>query len=405
MLVDAETLSQRPASSEVIPRVAAERGLVKHELFESIVELNSGVCSSPDEALDVVRELRRATAEAAGEIGCTIAAAGSHPTDIASEQEIADEPHYRGFVEYAGPTARRQGVQGLHVHVGMPDAETCLRVIEHFVPWLPVILALSANSPWFEGERTGLLSTRAEILGLLPRHGAPPRFESWADWERLVRRFVDSGRRRHVRRDPLGHPAASEVRHARGAHARPADGRRAHGRVRRARARARRVGARAASRARAAGDRAVFEQNRWAASRFGPRAELIHPERDGEARTARRSLPRARRAHRRRSARRDVCEADPQLAFDDPHEATADIVRRSLAVDAVTTETLQVTGIRCERCVMRLGKALEGHDGLESANANLMGQVMLSYDEERTSLDALLEKMYRAGFRPVQSPS
>jgi copper chaperone CopZ len=71
----------------------------------------------------------------------------------------------------------------------------------------------------------------------------------------------------------------------------------------------------------------------------------------------------------------------------------------------VTTETLQVTGIRCERCVMRLGKALEGHDGLESANANLMGQVMLSFDEERTSLDALLEKMNRAGFRPIQSPS
>jgi copper chaperone CopZ len=69
----------------------------------------------------------------------------------------------------------------------------------------------------------------------------------------------------------------------------------------------------------------------------------------------------------------------------------------------VATETLHVTGIRCERCVMRLGKTLEGHDGLEFANANLMGQVMLSYDEERTTLDALLEKMSRAGFRPVQS--
>jgi len=62
-----------------------------------------------------------------------------------------------------------------------------------------------------------------------------------------------------------------------------------------------------------------------------------------------------------------------------------------------------MTGIRCERCVMRLGKTLEGHDGLEFANANLMGEVMLSYDEERTTLDALLEKMSRAGFRPVQS--
>jgi copper chaperone CopZ len=68
------------------------------------------------------------------------------------------------------------------------------------------------------------------------------------------------------------------------------------------------------------------------------------------------------------------------------------------------TETLQVTGIRCERCVMRLGKALEGHDGLEAANANLMGAVQLRYDEERTTLAALLEKMSQAGFRPTQGP-
>jgi copper chaperone CopZ len=69
----------------------------------------------------------------------------------------------------------------------------------------------------------------------------------------------------------------------------------------------------------------------------------------------------------------------------------------------VTTETLQVTGIRCERCVLRLGKVLEGHDGLEFANANLMGHITLSYDEQRTTLDALLQKMSSAGFRPVQS--
>ncbi len=62
-----------------------------------------------------------------------------------------------------------------------------------------------------------------------------------------------------------------------------------------------------------------------------------------------------------------------------------------------------MTGIRCERCVMRLGKALEGHEGLEFANANLMGQVVLEFDEERTTLDALLEKMGHAGFRRVQS--
>jgi copper chaperone CopZ len=72
---------------------------------------------------------------------------------------------------------------------------------------------------------------------------------------------------------------------------------------------------------------------------------------------------------------------------------------------AVRSETLQVTGIRCERCVNRLAGALRGHDGLESANANLMGQVMLSWDEERTDLDALLAAMANAGFRPVETSS
>jgi copper chaperone CopZ len=69
---------------------------------------------------------------------------------------------------------------------------------------------------------------------------------------------------------------------------------------------------------------------------------------------------------------------------------------------ATRTETLQVTGIRCERCVNRLAGALSGHDGLEFANANLMGQVMLTWDEERTDLDALLAAMAKAGFRPVE---
>lgn len=69
---------------------------------------------------------------------------------------------------------------------------------------------------------------------------------------------------------------------------------------------------------------------------------------------------------------------------------------------AVRTETLQVTGIRCERCVMRLASTLEGQDGLEQANATLMGQVTLSWDDERTSRDDLLAAMARGGFRPVE---
>ena len=70
----------------------------------------------------------------------------------------------------------------------------------------------------------------------------------------------------------------------------------------------------------------------------------------------------------------------------------------------IVSETLQISGIRCEKCVMRLGRTLEGHPGLEFANANLMGQVQLSYDDARTSHDALLEAMARGGFRPLAQP-
>jgi glutamate---cysteine ligase / carboxylate-amine ligase len=330
MLVDAETLSQRPASSDVIPRVRAERGLVKHELFESIVELNSGVCASPDEALDVLRSLRRATAEAAAEIGCTIAASGSHPVDIASEQKIANEPHYREFVEYAGATARRQGVQGVHVHVGMPDAETCLRVMEHVIPWLPLVLALSANSPWFEGEQTGLLSTRAEILGLLPRHGAPPRFETWSDWERLIRRFCDSGvvdTYTAIHWDVRPHPkyGTLEIRMP----DQPTDVARTGAFVQFVHGLAAWALEQSAPSAQS-GDRAVYDQNRWAASRFGPRALLIHPDRGGAAASARDLY--AELVERTGGDPLDptVCEADTQLAFADPQDVIEDIVRRSL---------------------------------------------------------------------------
>jgi copper chaperone CopZ len=71
---------------------------------------------------------------------------------------------------------------------------------------------------------------------------------------------------------------------------------------------------------------------------------------------------------------------------------------------ALQTDTIQVTGVRCERCVMRLGASLEGLDGLQAANANLMGQVMLSWDDERLARDEILEALQRGGFTPVATP-
>jgi carboxylate-amine ligase len=175
-----------------------------------------------------------------------------------------------------------------------------------------------------------LLSTRAEILGLLPRHGAPPRFETWSDWERLIRRFCDSGvvdTYTAIHWDIRPHPkyGTLEIRMP----DQPTE-------VERTGAFVRLVHALAAwaleqpTPPAQTGDRAVYDQNRWAASRFGPRALLIHPERDGAAA----SVPElyCELAERLSVDPFDptVCEADAQLASDDARAATADIVRRSL---------------------------------------------------------------------------
>src|SRR5437764_13161496 len=195
MILDAGTFAPA-AAVETLVREASGKdlpGRLKTELFAWVVELNTNVCGSVPEAVESIGGLRTGANEIAQQHGLRIAAGGSHPIVRPEEQEIAPDQRYLEFVEYAGISALRQGVNGLHVHVGMPSAEACMRVLEDVLPWLPLVLALSANSPYLRGEETGLASNRAEILAQLPRHGAPPAFASYADWEAFVDRFVRLG--------------------------------------------------------------------------------------------------------------------------------------------------------------------------------------------------------------------
>jgi len=329
MILDAETHAQKPASHELIPEVRASRGSVKTELFQSVIEVNTDVCDSPADAALVLRGLRRSTIDAAERLGYVIAGAGSHPFDIASEQPIAEDPHYAKFVEYAGPTARRQGVSGLHVHVGMPDADSCLRVLELVLPWLPLVLALSANSPWFERERTGMMSTRAEILGLLPRRGAPPHFDSWSDWEELVDTFVRSGVATGytaLHWDIRPHPTFGtlEIR----APDQPTGLDSTIRFVELLQALCRWA---LDTAARSPLSRAIYEQNRWAAARYGPRAQLIHPLDARAVRAPDLYLELVELIAHDPELDPTICEADRQLEFERPEEAAADLVERSVA--------------------------------------------------------------------------
>lgn len=175
-LVDRETLDTAPAFEQVVP-IPDDR--LKPELFACIVETTTPVCGDADEVLD---ELRRLRAEVVGR-GAAIVAAGTHPLARGEGQPLVPLPRYERLRAELGDRLPRQLVCGLHVHVAMPDADAALRAFEGVVPWLPVLLALSANSPYWEGSATGMRSTRAERLLEMPTGGTPPLLPDWEAWE------------------------------------------------------------------------------------------------------------------------------------------------------------------------------------------------------------------------------
>lgn len=154
-LVDAETLEPTPIAAVVVPDPGPR---MKHELFASVVEITTPVCATADEVLEELRRLRAAAAERAAAHGAAILAAGTHPTARMAGQPVTDEPLYRQIAKELGAALERQFVCGLHVHVSVPDEDTCLRALEGVLPSLPDVLASSANSPYVDGVDSGLRS-------------------------------------------------------------------------------------------------------------------------------------------------------------------------------------------------------------------------------------------------------
>jgi glutamate---cysteine ligase / carboxylate-amine ligase len=282
MILDAETLAP-VAAVDVLVRGAEELelpGMLKTELHASVVELNTNVCSSALEALEALRALRAAAAGIARSNGLVIAAAGAHPLARPEDLPIVREQRYEEMIAHVGASARRQGVNGLHVHVGVASAEACFHALEAVLPWLPLVLALSVNSPYLAGAETGLLSNRAVALAELPRSGAPPAFRSYEDWEAWVERLVRIGVAPDYTRiwwDVRPHPrfGTIEVRMP----DQPTAVERSAAFVALLQALVATV-LLAPARAFEPDRRGDYQQNRWAALRFGMAAELIHPDGD-----------------------------------------------------------------------------------------------------------------------------
>jgi carboxylate-amine ligase len=347
MIVDAETYEQVAAVDRLLRGVEGLElpGRLKTELFASVFETNTFVCETAAEVDAALPVLRQAGGAAADAEGLAIAAAATHPFARPEAQPIVKEERYITFVGYGGISVRRQGVQGLHVHVGMPSAEECWRCLEAILPWLPVVLALSTNSPWYAGELTGMASNRAPVLAELPRAGVPPAFGSYAEWEAWVERLARLGVAEDYTRiwwDARPHPKLGtlEVRMP----DQPTDVRLsvAFAALLQALCATALDGGLPGSTAQLADrGRADYVQNRWSAARFGPRSEQLHPDGGSVLRASELGaelLELIRPAARELGAESLVERIDPsaseaslQLQAETALDAAADIVARTLA--------------------------------------------------------------------------
>jgi carboxylate-amine ligase len=194
MIVDAETMDLVSAIEEMMVDVPAEtEGEVKPELLQSVLEISTDVCRNVSEAAGQLDELRRRVRQTAERKGLTIGAAGTHPFAKWEDQRIVDRERYHEILDALGFVVRQELLFGLHVHVGMDDAEKAIHVANGMRVHIPILLALSTNSPFWRGMATNLMSARTPIFRNLPRVGVPHRFDSWSDYEARIEFMVEAG--------------------------------------------------------------------------------------------------------------------------------------------------------------------------------------------------------------------
>ncbi len=185
LLVD-ERQRLAAVSEQVLATVGGPTaGRLSSEIFAGQIELKTGVCHGADDALDQLREARRAITDA----GFHLLGAGLHPADRSPGAELVDKPRYEVVRKDFGDLLRTPPC-GLHVHVGLPDPETAVRLANAFRLYLPVLQALSANSPFREGVDSGHASARTQAVRSYPRFLVPRQFHDYEDFCRVADQLI-----------------------------------------------------------------------------------------------------------------------------------------------------------------------------------------------------------------------
>ncbi|PWT76341.1 MAG: carboxylate-amine ligase [Bacteroidetes bacterium] len=163
---------------------------VKAEMHQAVVEVGTDICQNADEAFNDVATLRKTVAQIASDLGLWVGAAGTHPFSHWESQLITDHARYNEIVNELQEAARSNLIFGLHVHVGMESREMANHIANSTRYFLPHIYALSTNSPFWEGRKTGYKSFRTKVFDKFPRTGIPEYFESIEAYENYVKLLV-----------------------------------------------------------------------------------------------------------------------------------------------------------------------------------------------------------------------
>ena len=190
-IVDPETRDLAPGGPEIIEAIG-EPDFVKAELLQSTVEVNVGPCTTVAEARAGLSERVEAVRMVANEKGYDLLSAGTHPFARWDNQEITDNQRYQHFLDRMQWPVRRLMIFGLHVHVGVSDGEKAIAISNAMTTFLPHLLALSASSPLWYGEDTGLASVRVKIFETLPTAGLPFRMINWGEFQRFMNTLINA---------------------------------------------------------------------------------------------------------------------------------------------------------------------------------------------------------------------
>jgi carboxylate-amine ligase len=195
MLLDSETYDLVQHIDTVLAAAAGSQfeARINSELMQSVIEITTPVCRTAADVEKELTQLRSYVIGVAGAKGLRVGSAGTHPFSLFERQRITAKDRYRSMVDQMQYIARRELIFGMHVHVAVDGPEKAIQVVNGLLNHLGQLLALSASSPFWRGEATGLSSSRQMVFAAMPRAGPPPRFRDYNDYAEVVGQLERTG--------------------------------------------------------------------------------------------------------------------------------------------------------------------------------------------------------------------